>query len=275
MIACSVSAIQRSRWMHSQPRPGITWPPAWRKPTKPSEPCSVGFVGPPKAVTSLERALSCDCRARTRRRKAAVIKFINADVIAARFQGRLEHQLRRGRKPKQESRSVEFRQRLIVWKLTPESLRPTLRKLARELNTSHQLLAHYLDDLEVWQAKENYRKSKDSIKAIRTRAEIEKRPLTPWEEQQMRANDRASFGFLLDSVVLGAFRKLQGELRQDVRAGRPPAAHTGKLLRIFTTSWNQQAQASLGSISMKPRKTENNLPLMPALTLCPLDYVKH
>ncbi len=46
----------------------------------------------------------------------------------------------RGRKPKQESRSAELRQKLIEWKQTPESSRPSLRALARELGTSHQLL---------------------------------------------------------------------------------------------------------------------------------------
>jgi hypothetical protein len=42
----------------------------------------------------------------------------------------------RGRKTKQESRSAELRQRLIAWKQTPESLRPSLRALARILGTS-------------------------------------------------------------------------------------------------------------------------------------------
>jgi hypothetical protein len=83
--------------------------------------------------------------------------------------------MRRGRKPKQESRSIEFRRRLTVWKQTPELGRPSLRTLATELNTSHQLLAHYLHDLDVWQAREKCREAKDSIKRIRARAETEKR----------------------------------------------------------------------------------------------------
>jgi hypothetical protein len=53
-----------------------------------------------------------------------------------------------GRKTEQESRATEFRQRLMAWKQTPESQRPSLRALARELGTSHQLLKHYLDGLE-------------------------------------------------------------------------------------------------------------------------------
>jgi hypothetical protein len=117
--------------------------------------------------------------------------------------------------------------------------------LAIELNTSHQLLAHYLDDLDVWQAKENSREAKDSIKDIRARAETEKRRLTPPEEQQIRTKDRAAMHFLLDSVILSAFKKWERELEQDVKAGRPPAAQAGRLLRTFATKGNQQAQAIL------------------------------
>jgi hypothetical protein len=43
----------------------------------------------------------------------------------------------KGRKKKPESRATEFRQRLVIRKQTPESLRPSLRQLARELGTSH------------------------------------------------------------------------------------------------------------------------------------------
>jgi|SRR5579863_968498 len=45
----------------------------------------------------------------------------------------------RGRKPAYESRAAEFRQRLMVWKGTAESSRPSLRALAVELGTSHQI----------------------------------------------------------------------------------------------------------------------------------------
>jgi hypothetical protein len=91
----------------------------------------------------------------------------------------------------------------------------------------------------------NSREAKDSIKEIRPRAESEKRSLTPWEEQQIRAKDRASMHFLIGSVVLGAFKKWEGELEQDVKAGRPPAAQAGRLLGVFAKRGNQQAQAIL------------------------------
>ena len=61
----------------------------------------------------------------------------------------------RGRKPQYESRAAEFRIRLSAWKQIPEVLRPSLRALARELGTTHQLLAYYLDGLEKWRAREN------------------------------------------------------------------------------------------------------------------------
>lgn len=56
----------------------------------------------------------------------------------------------RGRKLKRESRAAEFRQKLIDWKQTTESLRPSLRALASELATSHQLLSWYLARYEEW-----------------------------------------------------------------------------------------------------------------------------
>jgi transcriptional regulator with XRE-family HTH domain len=59
-----------------------------------------------------------------------------------------------GRKPAYESRAAEFRQTLIIWKQTPESMRLTLRALATRLGTNHQLLSHYLNGLDRWKAYE-------------------------------------------------------------------------------------------------------------------------
>ncbi len=60
----------------------------------------------------------------------------------------------RGRKAAWESRASEFRQRLIVWKQTPESVRPSLRALAGELDTTHQMLGYYLDGLDEAEGRE-------------------------------------------------------------------------------------------------------------------------
>jgi len=65
-----------------------------------------------------------------------------------------------GRKTKQESRAAEFRQGLMIWQQTPTSLRPSLRALARQLGTSHQLLEHYLKGLEEWRCRESYLRAK-------------------------------------------------------------------------------------------------------------------
>jgi len=59
-----------------------------------------------------------------------------------------------GRPPAYESRAAEFRRRFIVWKQTPESMRPSLRALAGELGTSHQILVYHLNRLDRWQAQE-------------------------------------------------------------------------------------------------------------------------
>jgi len=74
-----------------------------------------------------------------------------------------------GRKPKTESRADEFRQRLVIWKHTPEFSRPSLRELARQLGTSHQMLNHLLKGLDKWQAQEDWRR----VKEIRGRARDE------------------------------------------------------------------------------------------------------
>ncbi len=62
---------------------------------------------------------------------------------------------KRGRKPARESRAPEIRARLMEWKRTPESFRSSLRAVAAEMGTSHQLLSFYLRRLEEWQGDEN------------------------------------------------------------------------------------------------------------------------
>ncbi len=167
----------------------------------------------------------------------------------------------RGRKSKQESRSAELRQKLVVWKQTPESLRPSLRALARELNISHQLLNHYLDDLEEWQAKESHRRAKDAILKIRARAETERRPITPWEERQIDDYDRASAHYLIHSMILGRLKQMERELEQQVKAGRPPSAHHGKMVRIFASKGMPQALAIIEKYF--PNKLTSRRPNLP------------
>jgi hypothetical protein len=73
-------------------------------------------------------------------------------------------QLTRGRKPKRKSREAEFRQRLIEWKRTPAAFRPSLRALARELATSHQLLTHFLSGIEEWDRESNLERVRANMK---------------------------------------------------------------------------------------------------------------
>lgn len=72
---------------------------------------------------------------------------------------------------------MDFRRALLRWNQTLESSRPSLRALARELGTSHQLLSFYLKNLHRWQSKEYWRQAK----AIRARANAEGRDLTQQE----------------------------------------------------------------------------------------------
>ena len=83
----------------------------------------------------------------------------------------------RGRKPKQESRSEEFRQTLIAWKQTPAAFRPSLRALAREVGTSHQLLCLFLATLEQWRWKKE-------LQAFRAKARAKNLTVTPAVERR-------------------------------------------------------------------------------------------
>jgi hypothetical protein len=166
--------------------------------------------------------------------------------------------MRGGRRPKAESHAAEIRAKLAVWKQTPEYLRPSLRDLARQMGTSHQLLAHYLQRLERWQAKE----CGDKAKQIRARAEGEDRCLTAWEAQQAQAYDREAVRCLLDFVLGDALRKWEQEIKQDVKAGRSPAPGAVKLVRKVASSGNRQAQGILTKyFEGRAEQSTNNLPL--------------
>lgn len=130
-----------------------------------------------------------------------------------------------GRKPKHESRAAELRQNLVAWKQTPESMRPSLRAFAGELGTSHQMLAHYLDGLDRWQAEER-------AKQIRSRAQAEGREMTIRE--------------CYYAIVLpGLSRKIQ-QLRQAARRG--PLNHWQiRTLKLLATQGFSAANEILGT----------------------------
>ncbi len=129
--------------------------------------------------------------------------------------------LKRGRRPAHESQATAIRVRLASWLRQPEGQRPSLRALATELGTSHQLLSFYLRGLNDWQKKDYQRRAK----AIRDHAAAQNRFMTPWEESQMNALERAAFCCMIDSI-------LQPMLN------RERAAHSaGNFFRILHHGW--------------------------------------
>lgn len=125
-----------------------------------------------------------------------------------------------------ESRGAEIRMKLLAWKQTPEPHKISLRALARELGTSHQLLASYLKGLKDWQAKDYQRRAK----AIRERARAEHGGTTAAEEQQAMALDRAGWRLMLESVLDSAYKRYEKEFRD-----MQPGALTGAKLRFIKT----------------------------------------
>jgi len=154
--------------------------------------------------------------------------------------------LRRGRKPFTESRAVEIRLRLAIWKQMPESSRPSLRALAREVGTSHQLLTFYLSGLEEWQCRERYRRAKEisnkKAEEIRARAKAENREMTMRE--------------CIDVIIMPGFLKQIESIRRDAQRG---PLHSGqlKILKIFAKQGVPGAQEVLkqcSRVGLKERK---------------------
>ena len=156
----------------------------------------------------------------------------------------------RCRRPKEESRAAEICAKLTRWKQMPESSRSSLRALARELGTSHQLLSHYLQRWEKWQAKEYRRRANE----IRARAEAENRSLTAWEEQQTRAYDQAVFQGMIESALGQA-------VERDAKDGKLATIQV-KMLRLLASRGHGKAQKILEKLS-GAEKSKSNLPVLP------------
>ena len=160
--------------------------------------------------------------------------------------------LTRGRKTNQESRSAEFRRSLLAWKQTPESLRPSLRALARELGTSHQLLKHYLDGLEKWQYMERYRKAEMESDQILARAYLEDRPMTEWEKHRVHDCTIAS---LRAQAACDFLDKIE-DIKRDAKRG-PLHPTQVKMLKLFARIGFPEAQELLqkcSQVGLKERK---------------------
>jgi len=113
--------------------------------------------------------------------------------------------VKRGRKPADESQAAAMRTRLISWSQAPEDLRPSLRALAEELGTSHQLLSFYLRGLSKWQQQEYHRKAQE----IRDKG----LGMTYADEQQMIAYERAALNCMLNRALDGFLEKLTAEAK--------------------------------------------------------------
>jgi hypothetical protein len=143
---------------------------------------------------------------------------------------------KRGRKLASESRATEIRARLIAWKQMPERRRVSLRSLAAELGTSHQILCAYLRGLEKWRGKDYERRAK----AIRERAWTENRGTTPAEEAQAEALDRAAFHYKIGAMLDTSVRRYDKEL-PETEAGTLKA-HKLRLVKILAQNGSTVAQ---------------------------------
>jgi hypothetical protein len=156
----------------------------------------------------------------------------------------------RGRKSKYESRAPELRQKLIVWKQTPESLRSSLRALARELGTSHQMLAYLLDGLEIQHAMEYKRRDEEEYKRradeIRARAKAEGRPMTELEGQQVAVYRKRQFCATLEVAGLDHV----WELKQKSESG-PLHPIERKIVRMYVKHGYPGAQELLQKCSQQ------------------------
>jgi hypothetical protein len=151
----------------------------------------------------------------------------------------------RGRKTRRESRAAEFRQRLLTWKQTPAAFRPSLRALARELGTSHQLLRHYLFGLEEWQRKGGYRRANREAEEIRSRARAENRGLEDWEVRK-----------LIAALWIPKQDEIMEEIRREAQGG--PLNHwqfnTLKMFARYSVPGAQELVQKCLQVGLKKRK---------------------
>jgi hypothetical protein len=161
-----------------------------------------------------------------------------------------------GRRTVSESQARVIRTRLVAWKQTPEQQRVSLRTLATELGTSHQLLSFYLKGLNDWQKKDYEARAQ----AIRDRAEAENRCMTWWEESEMKALERAAFSCFLDSVIQPALK----DLETLAKAGKLSKRHV-KTISLLARRGVPMAKKILEKYQNNGKKMlekhQNNLPV--------------
>jgi hypothetical protein len=155
--------------------------------------------------------------------------------------------VKRGRKLATESRAAEIRTRLAVWKQTPEGVRISLRALAAEAGTSHQLLSFYLRQWDRWLIREYRRKAV----GIRAQANAEGRPVTPGEEAQIAAYRKRGMLLRIDSVL----NDFVGRIEEHVKVGKLARGEL-RMLKIMARKGFPKAQEVLQLYYQRA----NNLP---------------
>ncbi len=153
----------------------------------------------------------------------------------------------KGRKSKQDSRADEIRAILMEWKEQPEPARPSLRALASELGTSHQLMSHYLEGLDKWQMKKYFRLAEE----IRARAEAENRLLTSWEEQQSLEYGRAGVGMIAICAIESAVKQLERDAKKNKLTPKQI-----KMLGNMASKGHEKARKILESLSVGEKLKE-------------------
>ena len=121
---------------------------------------------------------------------------------------------KQGRKHISESRAAEFRTRLLEWRQIPEPTRISLRELAAEIGTTHQLLSFYLQRLNEWQMNEQAKEYRRQAKAIRDGADAENRSMSQFEMERMIAYEQAAGRCMMSSLLEETFRSFEAEARR-------------------------------------------------------------
>ena len=164
----------------------------------------------------------------------------------------------RGRKPKYESRTKEIRHRLIAWKQTPESLRPSLRALEAETGVSHQLFSFYLKGLDKSLAKER-------AKQIRARAKAEGREMTM----------RECYDAIITPGMLDQIEKLRGEAKRG-----PLNRHQVQILKLLARQFPQALEILQKCRRMTPQeerqaRAAEKATMFTAAALKNIERIKH
>jgi hypothetical protein len=133
-----------------------------------------------------------------------------------------------------ESRANEIRMRLIEWQEIPEGIRQSLRQLAAELGTSHQLLSFYLRRLHQWKSAEHHRRAD----AIGERAEAEGRLMTNHELYLEQANRQEASRCYAASMVDWIERKFEAQARR----GNLPLEFVNGLAKRLNDPWVAKLQ---------------------------------